>query len=61
VTHQPEDDFESWFPTPTVYLQDEQVIGVVVSYGAYVSRVRYVKDGVSYEVFVENEDIMDGD
>lgn len=61
MTHQPEDDFEEWLPTPTVFLLDEQVVGTVVSYGAYVSRVRYEKDGVSYDVFVENEDIMDGD
>jgi len=60
VTH-PEDVDDEWFPTPTVYLQDEQVIGTIVSYGAYVSRVRYEKDGVSYDVFVENEDIMDGE
>jgi len=60
VTHLEGVDDE-WFPTPTVYLQDEQVFGTIVSYGAYVSRVRYTKDGVSYDVVVENEDIMDGD
>lgn len=59
MTHQEQDD--QWIPTPIVYLQDEQVFGIIVSYGAYVSRVRYTKDGVSYDVIVENEDIMDGD
>ena len=59
MTHLGQDD--QWIPTPTVYLQDEQVFGIIVSYGAYVSRVRYTKDGVSYDVIVENEDIMDGD
>lgn len=48
-------------PYPVVYLQDEQVFGTIISYGAYVSRVHYIKDGTSYEVFVENEDIMDGE
>lgn len=48
-------------PNPVVYLQDEQVFGIIISYGAYVSRVRYVKDEVWYDVIVENEDIMDGE
>lgn len=53
------DEFES--PNPVVFLEDEQVFGIVTFYGAYYSRVRYFKDGVSYDVLVENEDIMDGD
>ena len=53
------DDVE--IPYPIVYLQDEETFGIIVSYGAYVSKVKYWKDGIAYEVFVENEDIMDGD
>ena len=61
MPHQPEDEFDEWLPTPAVYLQDEQVWGIIVSYGAFISRVRYIKDGVSYDIFVENEEFMDGD
>lgn len=46
-------------PYPIVFLQDEQVFGTIVSYGAHVSKVKYVKDGISYEVWVENEDILE--
>lgn len=46
---------------PYVYLQDERVYAIVVSYGAYVSRVRYLKDGVLFDVVVENNEFMDGD
>jgi hypothetical protein len=49
-------------PNPIVYLQDERVYGIIVSYGAYASKVRYMKNGIYYEVIVENEDIItDGD
>jgi hypothetical protein len=54
-----EDEYER--PNPIVYLQDEETFGIIVSYGAFVSKVKYWKDGISYEVFVENEDILDGD
>lgn len=46
-------------PYPIVFLQDEQVFGTIVSYGAHASKVRYVKYGVSFEVWVENEDILE--
>lgn len=48
-------------PYPIVYLQDEQVFGIIVSHGAFASKVKYVKDGVSFEVWVENEDILEED
>lgn len=48
-------------PYPIVYLQDEQVFGIIVSHSAYVSKVKYIKNGVSFEVWVENEDILEED
>lgn len=60
IPQQPEDD-DVEVPFPIVYLQDEQEFGIIISYGAFVSRVKYWKDGISYDVYVENEDIMDGD
>jgi hypothetical protein len=56
----PSDDDEFDVDSPIIYLQDEGVFGIIVSYGAYFSRVRYFKDGISYDVLVENED-MNGD
>lgn len=46
-------------PYPIVFLQDEQVFGTIVSYGAHASKVKYEKNGVSFEVWVENEDILE--
>jgi len=60
VTFQSDDDVE-WSVSPFVYLEDEDVWGIITSYGAYVSRVKYFKDGVYYNVLVENEEFMDGD
>jgi hypothetical protein len=54
-----DDEYEK--PFPIVYLQDEETFGIILSQGAYFSRVRYWKDGISYEVLVENDDILDGD
>lgn len=48
-------------PNPYVYLMDERVFGIIVSYGAYASRVRYLKNGIFYEVVVENTDLIEGD
>lgn len=42
---------------PVIYLKSEGVFGIIVSYGAFVSMVRYYKNGISYDVYVENEDI----
>lgn len=42
---------------PVIYLKSQGVFGIIVSYGAFVSMVHYYKDGISYEVYVENEDI----
>lgn len=53
------DDIER--PFPIVYLQDEETFGIIVSYGAFFSKVKYWKDGIAFEVLVENDDILDGD
>lgn len=54
------DDDEYDEPHPLVYVQSEQVFAIIVSYGAYASIVRYEKDGIIYEVLVENDDLLDG-
>lgn len=41
-----------------VYIIDEEVHGVVTNFGAHASRVKYEKDGISYEVFMLNEDLL---
>lgn len=58
-----EEGFEEYYirSSPFVYLQDEQVFGIIVSFGAFASRVIYVKDQISYDVVVENSDIMNGE
>jgi hypothetical protein len=38
-----------------ILMIEENVYGVVVSLGAYVSRVRYYIDGTMYDVSVEND------
>ena len=49
-----DDDIDS----SIVYLPDEEVFAIIVEYGAYFSRVKYVKDEVYYDVLVENEEIL---
>lgn len=41
-----------------VYIVDEKVYGFVTNFGAHASKVRYEKEGISYEVFVLNEDLL---
>lgn len=53
-----EEEFELPEKESVVYLTDEQVFGIIVKQGAYVSVVQYSKDGISYEVVVENDDIL---
>jgi predicted alpha/beta superfamily hydrolase len=57
----PSQDDETEKPYPIVYLQDEEAFGIIIFYGAFFSKVRYWKDGIAFEVFVENDDILDGD
>lgn len=67
-SHQEDEEFDPGFdpmewdtPLPIVYLQDEGVFAIIVSRNAFFSRVKYTKDGTDFDVYVENEDIMDGD
>jgi hypothetical protein len=41
-----------------VYIPFEECYGHVIHLGAYVSKVRYSIDGIQYETFIENEDIV---
>lgn len=41
-----------------VYLPDEDCFGILVSYGAYVSRIQYQSGGIDYDVLLENDDFM---
>lgn len=41
-----------------VYIVDEKVYGTVVSMGAHASRVKYDKDGISYDIIMLNEDLL---
>lgn len=40
-----------------VYVPDEGVLGVVLRRGAYASTVYFIKDGNTYEVIYENDDL----
>lgn len=39
-----------------VWIHEEQVYGTILSEGAFVSLIRYSKDGMEYEVYLENEE-----
>jgi len=39
-----------------VFLHDERIYGEIQSLGAFASMVHYEKDGIEYEVMVENSD-----
>lgn len=39
-----------------IWLTDENVPGVLMHHGAFVSWVRYTKGGITYEVLVENDE-----
>ena len=39
-----------------VYIHDEKAYGTVEKLGAYASAVKYQKDGIEYEVILENSD-----
>jgi hypothetical protein len=41
-----------------VYIVDEEVHGTVVSMGAHASRVKYEKEGISYDIMILNEDLL---
>lgn len=39
-----------------VWLTEERTFGELVSMGAFYSRVRYFKEGIDYEVYIENDE-----
>jgi hypothetical protein len=41
-----------------VYIIDENAYGIVTNFGAHASKVRYKKDGIEYEVFILNEELL---
>ena len=41
-----------------IHIPDEEAFGTVEQHGAFVSLVRYEKDGIEYEVFLENEEFV---
>ena len=41
-----------------MHIPDEDVFGTVEQYGAFVSLVKYKKDVMEYEVFLENEEFV---
>lgn len=55
------EDDDIYIPNPIVYLQDENIFGILVSQGAYYSKVTYVKNGISYDAVVSNDRIIEGD
>lgn len=41
-----------------IHIPDEEVFGTIEQYGAFVSLVKYKKDGMGHEVFLENEEFV---
>ena len=41
-----------------VWLVEEEVVGEIVSYGAYFSKIKFFVDGVVHEEFVDNTDFV---
>lgn len=39
-----------------VFILDEQVYGEIINHGAFASLVRFSKDGIEYEIFLENDE-----
>lgn len=39
-----------------IWLIEDRTIGVLIQLGAHVSLVRYAKDGIDYEVYLENDE-----
>lgn len=39
-----------------IYIHSEGIYGELVSYGAHVSKVRYIKDKTMFETYIENDD-----
>jgi len=57
--HRLEDDREVY---PLIYIIDEGVYGVLISGGAFASRVRYTTGGIEYDgVYVGNDEFLELD
>jgi hypothetical protein len=41
-----------------VYVFDEDVLGYVISMGAFASKIQYSIGGIEHQVYVENTDFM---
>ena len=41
-----------------IWIIDERIYGELVTMGAYYSTVRYVRDGLEYEVDLENDEFI---
>ena len=39
-----------------VYIHDEQVYGTAEKLGAFASQIKYNKNGIDYDVYVENDE-----
>jgi hypothetical protein len=39
-----------------VYIHEEKIYGTIDKMGAFASKVKYQKDGIDYEVNLENEE-----
>lgn len=39
-----------------IYVHDEQVYGKIINQGAFASLVNFSKDGIEYEIFMENDE-----
>lgn len=40
------------------YYAEERLIVLVIKHGAYASLVRYAVDGIEYETYVDNADLL---
>lgn len=47
---------ENNYKYSVVYIYDEKTYGELVSFGGYVSKIHYSKNGIDYEVMLLNED-----
>lgn len=39
-----------------VWIHSEGVYGEIIAYGAFMSKIRYIKDKTLFETYIENED-----
>ena len=39
-----------------IFIHEERVLGILIRRDAYLSLVKYTKDGIDYEVWIDNDD-----